>query len=330
MHPDIVEIIVTGHASLENAVRALNQGASGYITKPLNIDEVLAGVREALGKQRLVMENRRLYLAALRELQERKRAEKEKRWLQEQLAHAQKMQALGTLVGGLAHEFNNITSAIIGFVELTLQNEKLSAWGRGNLETVLSSASRGADLTRSLLAFSGRDLGVRKAVKLRDVVEEVLRVLEKQLRSEGIELTVKHSPRLPRVMADRGLLSQVVMNLVINAKHAMLKSEMKKLTIQTGLEKKRPSIRIKDAGCGIPREDISRVFEPFFTTKGSLAMGGAYDGKIHGTGLGLSVCHSIVERHGGEITVKSRVGRGTTFTVYIPATSRGRMAQSGL
>jgi len=120
-------------------------------------------------------------------------------------------------------------------------------------------------------------------------------------------------------MGDGGLLTHVVMNLVINARHAMLKSPVKRLTVETGQEKERPLVRVRDTGCGIPKEDLSRVFEPFFTTKGSLASGGIYDGKAHGTGLGLSVCHSIVKGHEGEIKVRSQVGKGTTFTVYLPA-----------
>jgi len=252
---------------------------------------------------------------------QRKTAEEDKRQLQEQLAQAQKMQAVGTLAGGIAHEFNNINAAIIGYVDFTLQTENLSSPARRNLETVRSSAIRGAELTKSLLAFSRKIVGEKRLLSLKDVVEEVLKVTEKEFTTEGIEVTVRHSMKIPQVIGDHGLLSQVVMNLMINARHAMLKSPVKKLTVQTGSDDGKPFIRVKDSGCGIPKENLSRIFEPFFTTKGAFAGGGIYDGKAHGTGLGLSVCHSIVEGHGGEIKVRSRVGRGTTFTVYLPACS---------
>ncbi len=267
----------------------------------------------------------RTYLMGIfRDITEHKKAEEEKRRLQEQLARAQKMQAIGTLAGGIAHEFNNINAAIIGYVDLTLQTENLSEVARRNLETVRSSAVRGADLTKGLLAFSKKDVGEKKPVNLKDLVDEVLKLTEKEFLSEGIAVSVKHSMKVPAVMGEPGLLSQVVMNLVINARHAMAKSPVKKLTVQTGLENDRPFIRVRDTGCGIPRENMARLFEPFFTTKGSLVSGGVFDGKAHGTGLGLSVCHSIIEGHGGDIQVKSQPGRGTTFTIYFPRISDAR------
>ncbi|MDP2898422.1 MAG: response regulator [bacterium] len=256
--------------------------------------------------------------AFVHDISARKKAEEEKRRLQEELAQAQKMQAIGTLAGGIAHEFNNINASVIGYVDLTLQTEQLSASARRNLETVRRSAARAADLTRSLLAFSRKEVGEKKPVSLKAVVDEVLRLTEKEFTSEGIEVTVSHSTTVGPIMGDPGLLVQVVMNLLINARHAMLRSPVKTLTIQTGQEDERPFIRVRDTGCGIPKENLPRIFEPFFTTKGALVSGGVYDGKAHGTGLGLSVCHSIVKGHGGEIKVRSQVDRGTTLTVYLP------------
>jgi PAS domain S-box-containing protein len=261
-------------------------------------------------------------LAVVRDVTERKRAEEENQRLQEQLALAQKMEALGTLAGGIAHEFNNINAAIIGYVDLTLQTENLSDAACRNLEIVRASAARGADLTRSLLVFSRKDVGERKPVDLRDVVEGVLRVTAKEFASEGIETAVSHSANVPAVMANAPMLESVVMNLVVNARHAMLNSKVKKLTIRTGQERGKAFIRVKDTGCGIAKKDIRRIFEPFFTTKGSLAAGEVFDGKARGTGLGLSVSHSIVEAHRGQITVTSRLGKGATFTVYLPVASK--------
>jgi PAS domain S-box-containing protein len=439
IYPDMAVIMVTAFASVETAVRALNEKAWAYITKPLNVEAVLATVREALEKQRLIDEKRRAEQALreseekfralvessldgiiivrgqkirfankaalrmfgcenendmverafnqfvspahrdpmiqrgrvrekgkqvlsryefkalrkdgtafdaelsvgiityegatarqgiVRDITDRKKAEEERQRLQEQLAQAQKMHAVGTLAGGIAHEFNNIHGAIIGFVELTLETTELPSAARRNLQLVLNSALRGAELTDSLLAFSKGEVGSKKPVKLKDVVDDVLRMTETQLIGDRIDVIVRHSTQVPPVMGNVGLLAQVVLGLVANARHAMLKSATKKLTIQTGLVWRRAFVRVQDTGCGIPEEHIPRVFDPFFTTKGALVGGGAYDGKLHGTGLGLSVCHSIIEGHGGEIMVKSQVGRGTTFTAYLPTSPSGEAARA--
>jgi len=276
-------------------------------------------------QDRLVLDNRGRVTgirSTVLDITEQKKAEEEKRGLQEQLALAQKMEALGTLAGGVAHEYNNIVAAIIGYVDLTLQTEELSDTARRNLKVVRTSGARAADLTRSLLTFSRKHVGEKKLVNLRDVAEKVLEVTEKEFTTQGIEVTASHSTKVPPVMANAPMLESVVMNLVVNARHAILNSDVKKLTVQTGVERGRPFIRVKDTGCGIPEEDVPRIFDPFFTTKGSLVSGKVYDGKARGTGLGLSVCHSIIEGHGGEIKVKSRVGKGATFTVYLPAAPR--------
>jgi len=262
------------------------------------------------------------YLANWVDITRRKRAEEEKERLREQLAHAQKIEAMGTLAGGIAHEFNNINAIIIGYIDLVLRREELSSSARRNLDVARTSAVRGADLTKSLLGFSRKDVGERKPINLRDVVDAILRVTESEFMSEGIELTVKHSTKAPPVMGNENLLSHVVMNLLINARHAVLESEEKKLTVETGLKSGKAFIRVEDTGHGIPKEDIPKVFDPFFTTKGALVSGKVYDGKAHGTGLGLSVCHSIIEGHGGKIKVTSKVGEGTTFTVYLPSISK--------
>lgn len=158
--------------------------------------------------------------AFVHDISARRKAEEEERRLQEELAQAQKMQAIGTLAGGIAHEFNNINASVIAYIDLTLQTEQLSSSARRNLETVRRSAARAADLTRSLLAFSRKEVGEKKPVSLKAVVDEVLRLTEKEFTSEGIEVTVSHSTRVGPVMGDAGLLVQVVMNLLINARNA--------------------------------------------------------------------------------------------------------------
>jgi two-component system cell cycle sensor histidine kinase/response regulator CckA len=262
--------------------------------------------------------NRTGWVSVVRDITERKRAENEKQELQSQLAQSQKMEALGILAGGMAHEFNNINADVITYIDLALETGDLPISVRRKLEVARSSAVRGAEFTRSLLTFSKRDVGEKQPVSLPEIVDEILTITESELVAEGIELFVKHPPKLPPVMGNPGLLIQVVMNLVLNAKHAMLQSPVKKLAICTGLEKNGAFISVKDSGCGIPEKDIPRLWEPFFTTKRAPRNSQGHDRKMEGTGLGLSVSHSIIESHGGRIIVKSEPGKGATFKVYLP------------
>jgi signal transduction histidine kinase len=297
--PQLPIIVQTSLDDEALAIQAVRNGAQDYLIKgQVDANLLTRSVRYAI---------------------ERKRVEEERRQLQEQLAQAVKMEAVGTLAGGIAHEFNNINGEIIAFIDLTLEMDGLPSEARRNLEEARSSAVAGAELTKSLLAFARKDVGERKRVHLRHVVDRVLQLMEKQLVWEGITVALSHAAGVPFVLANASLLESVVMNLVINARHAMLKSHEKRLIIDTGLADGRAFMRIKDTGCGIPEANIGRIFEPFFTTKGALASGEVYDGKAHGTGLGLSVCHAIVEGHGGELTVNSQVGKGATFTVLLPA-----------
>jgi signal transduction histidine kinase len=262
----------------------------------------------------------------LTDITERRHIEREKRRLQEQLAHAQKMQAVGTLAGGIAHEFNNINGEIIAFVDLTLELEDLPAVARRYLEAVRSSAVAGTNLTQSLLAFSRKGVGQKRPVSLNCIVENVLRVVEKQLAAEGVQLVVRPPEEPVIVLGDAPMLESALMNLVINARHAMLRSEAKRMTVETGFDGEKPFIRVTDTGCGIPPEYLDRVFEPFFTTKGALATGEVFDGKVHGTGLGLSVCHTIAEAHGGEVLAQSELAKGSTFTIYLSPSLRQKPA----
>jgi len=262
----------------------------------------------------------------LTDITERRHIEAEKRRLQEQLAHAQKMHAVGTLAGGIAHEFNNINGEIIAFVDLTLELDDLHPIARRYLESVRSSAVAGSNLTQSLLAFSRKGVGQKRPVNLDSVVENVLRVVEKQLADEGVEFVVRPPEEPVIVLGDAPMLESALMNLVINARHAMLRSEVKRMTVETGLDGEKPFIRLTDTGCGIPPEYLDRVFEPFFTTKGALATGEVFDGKVHGTGLGLSVCHTIAAAHGGEVIAQSELAKGSTFTIYLSPSLRQKPA----
>ncbi len=231
--------------------------------------------------------------------------------LQQQLAQAQKMEAVGRLAGGVAHDFNNLLQALITHVELLR--------GAANDPEKVVSSSRvmgqlighGASLTRQLLLFSRRETVRPERLDLNEQVREASTMLNRLVK-DNIALKVELAPKRLEVDADRGQLDQVLMNLVVNASDAM--PDGGDLTIRTGATNNtRVWLSVEDKGNGIPEEIRERIFEPFFTTKGP--------GK--GTGLGLAVVDGIVTRHGGTIEVESEVGRGTTFTVSLPASGSG-------
>ena len=238
----------------------------------------------------------------------------ERRRLGEHLRQAQKMEAVGSLAGGVAHDFNNLLQALLSQTQLlqayAQEPERVKALG---LE-LGQQISHGASLTRQLLLFSRRETTKPEPLDLNEVVKDATRMLRRLMRA-NIALEIKLAPEALPVTADRGQLEQVLMNLTLNASDAM--SGSGKLTIRTGaLDRDRVWLTVQDTGVGIPESIRDRIFEPFFTTKGT--------GK--GTGLGLSVVHGIVTRHGGTIEVESEVGKGSTFRVILPRVGSGEVA----
>ncbi|HWG56620.1 MAG TPA: ATP-binding protein [Gaiellaceae bacterium] len=232
----------------------------------------------------------------------------QQRLLEEQLQHAQKLEAVGRLAGGVAHDFNNLLTAIQGYSDLALAGLAGDDPVRDDVEEVRRAADRAADLTRQLLAFSRRQVLAPRVVDLNAVVAGAERML-RRLIGEHVELVTQLEPDLVPVRADPGQIEQIVANLVVNARDAM--PDGGTIVLETELVRRgRPHVRlaVSDSGTGIDAETRSRLFEPFFTTKEV--------GK--GTGLGLAVVHGIVAQSGGEITVTSEVGSGTTFEVVFP------------
>jgi PAS domain S-box-containing protein len=244
----------------------------------------------------------------------------EHKLLQTQLLHSQKMEAIGRLAGGIAHDFNNLLTAIVGYCQLSLAELENGTPGHQRIKQVLKAAERAGSLTGQLLAFSRRQMLMPEVVDLNALLNDVNEML-RRLIGENTELVAIFSPGLGRVRADPGQIGQVIVNLAVNARDAMPKGGS--LTIQTanmnlGEPEDGPKpelapgdyvvLSVTDTGSGMDRETMSQIFEPFFTTK---AVG-------KGTGLGLSTVYGIVKQSGGEITVESEVGRGTTFRIYLP------------
>jgi two-component system, cell cycle sensor histidine kinase and response regulator CckA len=242
--------------------------------------------------------------------------------LKRQVAQATKMQVVGQLAGGVAHDFNNILTAIIGHCDLMLMRHTPGDSDYDDIQQIKSNSNRAAGLTRQLLAFSRQQTLRPQVLQLPDVVSEVSHLL-KRLLGETVELVVKHGRNLGPVRADPGQLEQVIINLAVNARDAMAEKGGGALTIQTYSVKADQvaelgsdilpiadysALSVTDTGCGIPANVLGKIFEPFFTTKEV--------GK--GTGLGLSTVYGIVKQSGGFIFADSKVGEGTSFVIYLP------------
>src|SRR5215210_1401488 len=242
--------------------------------------------------------------------------------LKRQVMQATKMQVVGQLAGGVAHDFNNILTAIIGHCDLMLMRHTPGDSDYDDIQQIKSNSNRAAGLTRQLLAFSRQQTLRPQVLQLPDVVSEVSHLL-KRLLGETVELIVKHGRNLGPVRADPGQLEQVIVNLAVNARDAMAAKGGGALTIQTYSVKANQvaelgsdilpiadysALSVTDTGCGIATNVLGKVFEPFFTTKEV--------GK--GTGLGLSTVYGIVKQSGGFIFADSKVGEGTRFVIYLP------------
>ncbi|MFM5925105.1 MAG: response regulator [Novosphingobium sp.] len=244
--------------------------------------------------------------------------------LKRQVAQATKMQAVGQLAGGVAHDFNNVLTAILGICDLMLLRHTPGDSDYDDIQQIRANSNRAASLTRQLLAFSRQQTLRPEVLQLPDVVSDVSHLL-KRLIGEKIQLVVTHARDLGPVRADPTQLEQVIVNLAVNARDAMLaKSESGgKLTLATrkvtaaevrtmqgGImpQADYTALEVTDTGSGIAPDHLGKIFEPFFTTKET--------GK--GTGLGLSTVYGIVKQSGGFIFADSEVGRGTRFTVYLP------------
>ncbi|MGC4114452.1 MAG: PAS domain S-box protein [Myxococcales bacterium] len=262
----------------------------------------------------------RRVVGALQDITERKRLEEEREKLQAQLQQAHKMESVGRLAGGVAHDFNNMLSVILGHTELTLEELEPGSPHRADLEEVRHAAQRSADLTRQLLAFARKQTAEPRVLDLNATVEGTLKML-RRLIGEQVSLSFEPQPGLPAVKVDPSQIDQILANLCLNARDAI--AGVGRVTLQTRTValgagdagedgELAPGeyviLSVTDTGCGIDRGVLEHLFEPFFTTK--------EQGK--GTGLGLATVYGIVKQNGGFINVFSEPGLGSTFNIYLP------------
>lgn len=261
----------------------------------------------------------------------------EQKNLELRFAHSQKMQAVGQLAGGVAHDFNNLLTAMIGFCDLLLMRHPAGDQSFADIMQIKQNANRAANLVRQLLAFSRRQTLQPKVLDITDVLAE-LSNLVRRLIGENIELKMIHGRDLGHVRADQGQLEQVLINLAVNARDAMLSGgsltiRSSRITLDRDHTLSRDLIapaeedttipngcyvlvEVIDTGCGIPKAIIQKIFEPFFSTK---AVGS-------GTGLGLSTVYGIIKQTGGYVYVSSKENEGTNFSLFFPAVQAEEVA----
>jgi len=273
------------------------------------VDVVYREARPALDEGPFLRNERTLLDAIARHIAvivEHQDAEQERVRLQKQLMHADRLATIGQLAAGVAHELNEPLSSILGFAQLLKRDPALPKSGMQDVEKIVTASLHAREIIKKLLLFARQTPTFKGPVDLNQVVLGAVDLFKHQSEKEGIELSCVLYPQMPVLAADAGQLTQVLVNLVVNAVQAMPKGG--KLIIQTRVQDGHVVCSVEDTGVGMTEQVLDRLFVPFFTTKEV----------SQGTGLGLPVVHGIVTSHGGTIEVTSTPGKGTTFTIRLP------------
>jgi len=234
--------------------------------------------------------------------------------MQQQLVHAQKLTALGTLVGTTTHEFNNVLTTIINYAKIGMRQTDVESRTKA-FDKILAAGQRAAKLTNGILGFARNRSAGLEATDLQKLVDDTLVLLERELQKHRVSWEVNLAP-VPRAQANANQIQQVLMNLIINAWQAMPGGGRLVVGLKHDAEHQMIELSVRDSGCGMPPDVLHRIFDPFFTTKS----GPDASGK-GGTGLGLAACLHIIESHRGKIRVESAPGKGTVFTIKLPVAS---------
>ena len=233
-----------------------------------------------------------------------------------QIGQSEKQASIGRLAAGVAHEINNPLTGVLTFSHLLREKENLDEQDRGDLDLIIQEATRASEIVRGLLDFARERPAAKEPMDVNEVVRRTLRLLGNQKAFQQIVIVEDLADGLPQVDGDVNQLQQVLLNLSLNACEAMPGGGT--LLVSTAAQDENVLVRVTDTGCGIKAEHLDRIFEPFFSTK---AVG-------KGTGLGLSVSYGIIQQHGGELEVDSEEGKGTTFTIVLPAAEDGRRGRA--
>jgi two-component system, cell cycle sensor histidine kinase and response regulator CckA len=304
-----------------NAFASHASGDPGIIVEDLLLSKSGKLIPVEIRAARVRMKGRDFMLGVFRDVTQRKLLEKEKEQLQAELLQAQKLEAVGTLAGGVAHDFNNLLTVIIGYLQLSMNKIEDSNPIHRDLKLAGVAAGKAVGVVRQLLLFSRKQPMESFSLNVNETIVYLLKMLTR-LIGENVAIDTKLAPDLWTIQGDEGNIEQVIMNLAINARDSMAQSG--RITIGTEnahideeycktRSDARPGafvrLSISDTGTGMDSSILEHIFEPFFTTKE----------KGKGTGLGLSVVYGIVKQHDGWIVVESKPGQGTTFKIYLPA-----------
>lgn len=235
--------------------------------------------------------------------------------LKQQLAQAQKLTALGELVGTTTHEFNNVLMTIINYAKLGMRH-KDNATREKAFEKILTAGNRAAKITNTVLGLARRRSTGQEPTDLAQLVENTMVLLQREMNKYRIAVEKRFQP-IPEAYVDANQIQQVLLNLLINARQAMPKGGRLSIRLLYDTENDMIDLVVRDFGCGIPPDKLRRIFDSFYTTKS----GPDASGK-GGTGLGLSMCRDIIEAHHGRIRVDSTVGKGTAFTLKLPTVTK--------
>lgn len=292
-------LMSTANNSTQHLREALDAGIDDYLAKPFTME--LLDVRLRIAQQR--MHDRKV----------RKQAESA-------MYRTQEMVAIGTLASGITHEFNNINAIVLGSLDLVMTDPTLTQETHGLLEAAQVACRKSTSLTRQLLRFVGDQRSGLQIANVNQILESMLSILQAEYEGSGITVT-SHLGEVPFCALDSGPIGQVMLHMLMNARHALEGCEKRHIDITTGCEGDFCFFKIQDTGCGIAPEDQLKVFLPFFSRKGEHATGNTPQARLRGAGLGLSVSDTIVRNHGGRIELESTQGKGTTFTVHLPIRS---------
>ncbi|MEJ2589559.1 MAG: response regulator [Deltaproteobacteria bacterium] len=303
-YPRIEVIMLTGHATTQDGVEGIKQGAFDYLSKPIELDHLLGKIKQAHEK-------------ILREEDKRREAEFRSR-MEQQMIATERLASLGTLAAGVAHEINNPLAIIkesAGWMGAILKKEALADMPRKAdfrlaLDKIEKGVERARRITHQLLGTVKQTDSVAVEVDVQELVNEAVDLIRKEADQKGVEIVEAVDLSLAKIWSDPYKLRQVLINLLTNAVHATPAGGKVSVGAEPVVEGVR--IQIADTGQGIPKENLEKIFEPFFSTKPP----------GEGTGLGLFVSRSIVEKLGGRITVNSQLGKGSCFMVSIPKISK--------
>jgi len=299
-HPGVEVILLTGQASTQDGVEGIKAGAFDYLTKPIELDHLIAKITQAHDK--------------IMAREEKKREAERKARLEQQMIATERLASLGTLAAGVAHEINNPLAVInesVGWMQLLLKKDELAGSPLRDkfqraLEKIEKSVTRTKLITHQLLGFVKKPEAAVSEVFLPHLISDTLELVKREAADKDAVMDYTVDPAVQTIWSNPYQLRQVLINLFTNAIHAIAKGGTISIALKWHADT--VSLSVSDTGCGIPKENLQKIFEPFFTTKGP----------GEGTGLGLFVTRGIVEKLGGTIAVESDVGRGSTFRVSLP------------